>query len=525
MNDSIGQFLKLINSLPLSKKISMIFVIVLVITGFFFMFFFANQENYQILFSNLSPGDGNAIVAELRKKNVPYKVEANGSIILVPEEKVYELRLSMAGDGIPNGGNVGFEIFDHTDFKTTKFVQELNYRRALQGELARTINQFKEVKSSRVFIVIPEESLFIEDKKSASASIQLGLRVNLPPSRLTAIVHLVANAVEGLEPERVTVVDTKGRLIFKGGTGDSASSELSGSQLDYKNKIENRTKENVQTMLEQIVGIDKAIVRVNAEIDFDRITLNEEEYDPTATAVRSSRNIEENSQIGQEGGETEQTLINQRRGVLPSPGETQNKKTKKDVATNYEINKITRTILKPAGTIKRFSVAAVIDGIYEFEKLNDGTTKRKYIPRTEQELKKFEEIVKKAMGYNEDREDQVTVSSISFSETSTMDNEVAIEPSKLDLILEIVKDYRKTIVNLLLVAMVFIFIVKPLLKSMKTITKEAVFTNEELTAVSDEYAQLPESRRMGKKDQVDEITQNNPEKAQQLIKGWIGEQE
>jgi len=523
MNDSIGQFLKLINSLPLSKKISMIFVIVLVITGFFFMFFFANQENYQILFSNLSPGDGNAIVAELRKKNVPYKVEANGSIILVPEEKVYELRLSMAGDGIPNGGNVGFEIFDHTDFKTTKFVQELNYRRALQGELARTINQFKEVKSSRVFIVIPEESLFIEDKKSASASIQLGLRVNLPPARLTAIVHLVANAVEGLEPERVTVVDTKGRLIFKGGTGDSASSELSGSQLDYKNKIENQTKENVQTMLEQIVGIDKAIVRVNAEIDFDRITLNEEEYDPTATAVRSSRNIEENSQIGQEGGETEQTLINQRRGVLPSPGETQNKKTKKDVATNYEINKITRTILKPAGTIKRFSVAAVIDGIYEFEKLNDGTTKRKYIPRTEQELKKFEEIVKKAMGYNEDREDQVTV--ISFSETSTMDNEVAIEPSKLDLILEIVKDYRKTIVNLLLVAMVFIFIVKPLLKSMKTITKEAVFTNEELTAVSDEYAQLPESRRMGRKDQVVEITQNNPEKAQQLIKGWIGEQE
>ncbi len=525
MNDSIGQFLKLINSLPLSKKISMIFVIVLVITGFFFMFFWANQENYQILFSNLSPGDGNAIVAELRKKNIPYKIEANGTIILVPEEKVYELRLSMAGDGIPNGGNVGFEIFDHTDFKTTKFVQELNYRRALQGELARTINQFKEVKSSRVFIVIPEESLFVEDKKSASASIQLDLRVTMSPAKISAIVHLVANAVEGLEPEHVTVVDTKGRLIFKGGTSDSASSELSGSQLDYKKQIENQTKENVQTMLERIVGIDKAIVRVNAEIDFDKITLNEEEYDPTATAVRSSRNIEENSQIGQKGDETEQTLIDQRRGVLPSLGETQNKKTKKDVATNYEINKTTRTILKPAGTINRLSVAAVIDGIYEFEKLNDGTTKRKYIPRTEQELNKFEEIVKKAMGYNEDREDQVTVSSISFSETSSMDDEAAIAPSTLDLILQIVKDYRKTIVNFLLVAMVFMFIVKPLLKSMKTITKEAVFTDEELTAVSDEYDQLPESRRMGRKNQVFEITQKNPEKAQQLIKGWIGEQE
>ncbi len=525
MNDPIRQFLKLINSLPISKKISMIFVIVLVITGFVFMFFWANQENYQILFSNLSPGDGNAIVAELTKKNIPYKVEANGTIILVPEEKVYELRLSMAGDGIPNGGNVGFEIFDHTDFKTTKFVQELNYRRALQGELARTINQFKEVKSSRVFIVIPEESLFVEDKKSASASIQLDLRVNLPPAKLSAIVHLIANAVEGLEPEHVTVVDTKGRLIFKGGTGDSASSELSGSQLDYKKKIENQTKENVQTLLEHIVGIDKAIVRVNAEIDFDKITLNEEEYDPTATAVRSSRNIEENAQIGQKRDETEQALIDQRRGVMPSPGETRNKKIKKDVATNYEINKITRTILKPAGTIKRLSVAAVIDGTYEFEKLNDGTTKRKYIPRTEQELKKFEEIVKKAMGYNEDREDQVTVSSISFSVTAPMDNEVAVAPSKLDQILDIVKDYKKTLINLLLVAMVFIFIVKPLLKSMKGITKEAVLINEELTAVSDEYAQLPASRGLGMKNQVNEITQKNPEKAQQLIKGWIGEQE
>jgi flagellar M-ring protein FliF len=525
MNDPIRQFLKLINSLPLSKKISMIFVIVLVITGFLFMFFWANQENYQILFSNLSSGDANAIVTELTQKNIPYKVEANGTIILVPEEKVYELRLSMAGDGIPSGGNVGFEIFDKTDFKTTKFVQELNYRRALQGELSRTINQFKEVKSSRVFIVIPEESLFVEDKKSASASIQLDLQVNLPPAKLAAIVHLIANAVEGLEPEHVTVVDTKGRLIFKGGKGDSASSELSGSQLDYKKKIENQTKENVQTLLERIVGIDNAIVRVTAEIDFDRITLNEEEYDPTATSVRSSRNIEENSHMGQKGDETEQALINQRRGVMPSPGETQNERIKKDVATNYEINKITRTTLKSSGTITRLSVAAVIDGIYEFEKLNDGTTKRKYIPRTEQELKKFEEIVKKAMGYNEDREDQISVSSISFSVTSSMDNEAAIAPGKLDQILQIVKDYRKTIVNLLLVAMVFFFIVKPLLKSMKGITKEAVLMNEELTAVSDEYAQLPGSRSLGMKSQVNEITQNNPEKAQQLIKGWIGEQE
>jgi flagellar M-ring protein FliF len=338
-------------------------------------------------------------------------------------------------------------------------------------------------------------------------------------------VHLVANAVEGLESDHVTVVDTKGRLIFKGGTGDSTSSELSGSQLDYKKKIENQIKENVQSMLERIVGLGKAIVRVSAEIDFDKITLNEEEYDPATTAVRSSRNFEENIRSGEKGTETDQTLIDQRRGVLQSPNETQNKKTKKDVATNYEINKITRTIMKPAGTISRLSVAAVIDGIYEPEKLQDGTSKRKYIPRTEQELKKFEEIVKKAMGYNEDREDQVTVSSISFSETIPMDNDMVSDRGKLDLILQIVKDYRKAIINLILIAMVFIFVVKPLLKSMKDVTKEAILTNEELARVSGEYAQLPESRGMDMKNRVREISQKNPEKAQQLIRGWIGEKE
>ena len=525
MNDSIRQFLKLINSLPLSKKISMIFVIVLVLAGFALMFFWANQENYKVLYSNLSQKDGSAIVADLKKKNIPYKVEANGTIILVPADKVYDLRLSMAGDGIPNGGNVGFEIFDHPDFKTTRFVQELNYRRALQGELARTINQFKEVNNSRVFIVIPEDSLFVEDKKPASASIQLDLKSSLPPERLTAIVHLVANAVEGLDPEHVTVVDTKGRLIFKGGTDGNSSSALSGTQLDYKRKIESQIKENVQSMLERIVGLGKAIVRVNAEIDFDKITQNEEEYDPTTTAVRSSRDIEENALSGEKSEKTAQTLINQRRGVVQSPSETQNKKTKKDIATNYEINKITRTILKPAGTITRLSIAAVIDGKYELEKLKDGTTKRKYIPRTEQELKKFEEIVKKAMGYNEDREDQVTVSSISFSDTMPMDNQMTPEPGKLDSILNVVREYRKTIINLTLIAMVFLFIVRPLLRSMKTVTKETLFATEELTRVSEEYAQLPETRGMDMKNRVREISQKNPEKAQQLIRGWIGERE
>jgi flagellar M-ring protein FliF len=272
MNDFVSQFLNLLRSLPLSKKISMAFVLCLVVAGFALMFFWANQVDYQVLFNNLSPEDGGAIITKLKDGNVPYRVEGNGTIIQVPAERVNELRLAMAGEGLPTGGNLGFEIFDNTDFRTTKFVQELNYRRALQGELARTINQFKEVKSSRVFIVLSKESLFLDNITPATASIQLDLKSSLPPSRLAAIIHLVANAVEGLEPAQVTVVDTKGRVIFKGGNQDEETALVNNAQLDYRCRIENEIGKNVQTMLEGIVGSGKAIVRVNAEIDFNRTT-------------------------------------------------------------------------------------------------------------------------------------------------------------------------------------------------------------------------------------------------------------
>ncbi|MBW1674871.1 MAG: flagellar M-ring protein FliF, partial [Deltaproteobacteria bacterium] len=498
MNDSAGQFFNLVNSLPLSKKISMAFILTLVIAGFAFMFIWANKADYQVLFNNLSPKDGGAIVSKLKERNIPYKVEANGTLIMVPAEKVYELRLVLAGDNLPRGGNVGFEIFDHTDFRTTKFVQELNYRRALQGELARTINQFKEVNSSRVFIVIPKESLFIEDSKVASASIQLDLGSSLPPGKIAAIVHLVGSAVEGLDPEQVTVVDTKGRVIFKGGDRSDTSAFLSTARLDYKRSVENEIRKNVQSMLEGILGAGKAIVRVNAEIDLESIKTSEG------------------------GAKTAQTLIDQRRGITPPLTGAQNTKTKKDSTINYEINKITRTIFKPAGKIKYLSVAAAIDGTYKLEKLKDGTSKRTYIPRSEAELKKFTDIVKMAMGYSDDREDKVSVSSMAFSEAISIDTKT--EKEGFD-ILKLVGDYRKTIINLLLAALVFFIIVRPLLKSIKKMARENILERKELPSGTEGYPQISESREMNQKEKALETVKRSPEKTEQLLKGWIGERE
>jgi len=522
MNDSIGQVFHLVSSLPLSKKISIGFMLTLVIAGFTFMFIWANKADYQVLFNNLSQEDGGAIVSKLKERSIPYKVEANGTLIMVPAENVYELRLALAGDGLPSGGNVGFEIFDHTDFRTTKFVQELNYRRALQGELARTINQFREVKSSKVFIVIPKESLFIEDSMAASASIQLDLGSNLPPGKLAAILHLVASAVEGLDPEQVTIVDTKGRVIFKGGDRSDTSALLSTAQLDYKRSVEDEIRKNVQSMLEGIIGAGKAIVRVNAEIDFNKITLNEEEYDSSAAAVRSKRNIEESSQTSEGGADTAQTLINQRRGVIPHPTGAQKTNTKKDITTNYEINKITRTIFKPAGKIKYLSVAAAIDGTYKVEKLKDGTSKKMYVPRADAELKKFEDIVKTAMGYSEDREDKVSVNSIPFSEVISIDTKT--EKEGFD-ILKLVGNHRKTLINLLLVVLIFFIIVRPLLKSIKKMARDTILERRELPSGTEEYARISESREVSQKERALETIKRSPEKTEQLLKGWIGERE
>ncbi|MBC8432315.1 flagellar basal-body MS-ring/collar protein FliF [Desulfobacula sp.] len=527
MSDSISQFANLLNALPLSKKISMVFIIVLLGAGFAGIFYLGNQEDYQVLYNNLSPEDGGVIVTKLKERNIPYKVEANGTIVMVPTEKIYELRLSLAGEGLPKSGNVGYEIFDKSDFSTTQFVQELNYRRALQGELVRTINQFDEVSSSRVFIVVPQASLFVEDEQSASASIQLDLSASLPANKLAAIVHLVASAVEGLDADQVTVVDTKGRLIFKGDGGGEAASLVSNAQLEYKRNVENEIKESVQTMMEGIAGAGRAIVRVNAEIDFNKITLNQEEYDPSTTAVRSTRNIEESEQSGGENVQADQAMINQRRGVVPSAGGVQNGMMKKDVATNYEINKITSTILKPAGTILRLSVAAVIDGTYKTEKQQDGTIKKTYVARSADELKKFDEIVKKAMGYSEDREDQVTVSSISFADSGAglEDLPAEAESSKLGILKQVL-GYKKTIINLLLAAILFVLVIRPLMQSMKNLAKDISIKTEQLSRdTGREHEQLADTSARGQMERVMKISRESNEKAQQLIKGWIGENE
>ncbi|MBW1739595.1 MAG: flagellar M-ring protein FliF [Deltaproteobacteria bacterium] len=518
----IEQFIAALKAMPVSKKISMAIILALVVGGFALMFFWANQIDYQTLYSNLSQEDAANIVSKLKEMRIPYKLEAGGSLVMVPAEKVYETRLALAGDGLPAGGSVGFEIFDHTDFGTTDFVQRLNYQRALQGELSRTISEFREVEHARILIVLPKDSLFVEDTNPPSASVLLKLKSSLSSEKVAGIVHLVASAVEGLTPQQVTVVDTSGKVLFKGANQGDQAALLSSNNLDYQRQVEGKIAGRVQSMLEGIVGKGKAIVRVSAEIDFDQIDLSEEKYDPDNVVVRSRQRRSESSEKGGGNASAAAAMSPMMAGV-PTQKAEGIKSQKEDEVVNYEINKVVRRVIKPSGVVKRLSVAAVVDGTYEVVTAEDGSMTRKYIPRSPKELEELEKIVKRAMGFNADREDQVHVSCLPFSVSAGI--EEIPDETGTDW-LAYARPYIKPAINFALVLMVVLFVVRPLLRSVKGVGT-SVGVPKQLSASYEEMesAALPEPGARDIREKTKMLAQKNVDKAQQVLKGWLSEAE
>jgi len=518
----IEQFMAVFKAMPVSKKISMTVVLGLVVAGFAFMFLWANQIDYQVLYSNLSQEDAGNIVSKLKEQRIPYKLEGGGSLIMVPAEKVYETRLALAGDRLPSGGNVGFEIFDQTSFSTTEFVQRLNYQRALQGELCRTIGEFREVEHARVLIVMPKDSLFVEDTKPPSASVLLKLRSSLSPDKVAGIVHIVASAVEGLTPDQVTVVDTTGRVLFKGPDQEDQTALFSSNKLDYQRQVEGKIAGRVQTMMEDIVGKGKAIVRVSAEVDFDQIDFSEEKYDPDSTVVRSKQRRVESSEKGGENALGVVSVDPGQPGVPSQQAGTRTRSEKEDEVINYEINRVTRRVIKPSGTVKRLSVAAVVDGTYEVVTAEDGSKTKKYTPRSSTELEEFERLVKRAMGFDADREDQVHVSCFPLSISADIE---APDSTGTDW-QAYGRQYIRPAINLVLLLVIFLFVVRPILRSVKGIVT-SVETPKTLPESHErlESARLPEPAVRGVREKTVMVAKSNADKSQQVIKGWLQETE
>ncbi len=358
-----------------------------------------SRAGYSVLYSGLAPEEAGQIVEKLEQRNIPYRLAGGGGTILVPSSKVYDARIELASEGYPRSGTVGFEIFDKTVFGMTEFLQKVNYRRALEGELAKTIMQMDEVEGVRVHIVVPEKSLFKEDQQAATASVVLKTNPasSLSRKHVEGIAYLVASAVEGLDPERVTILDSKGTLLSKGffnGQGQP------GDALELKQQVEAYLEGKAQTLLDGVLGPGKSIVRVAAELNLERIERTIQRNDPESGVVISEERTE--SSDGGAGGTSESSV------------------------TNYEFDKTIENIAGEVGNIERLSVAVMVDGKYETEGEGENATKR-FVPRSDEELAKIASIVKSAVGFDDMRNDYFEIASIAFDRSYLADEEQGME--------------------------------------------------------------------------------------------------
>ena len=522
MANTVGQMIANFREVPLSRKIAVGAIVFFVIAGFGGIFLWANKSEYKILLTGLAPEDSAQVVEKLKELKIPYRFENNESVVTVPDARIHDARLGLAEAGLPKSG-VGFEIFDKTDFGTTEFVQQLNFQRALQGELGRTIKEMDEVKDARVIIVLPKQSVFVEDEKPPSASVFLKLRSKMPPGKVEAIVHLVASAVEDLKPELVTVVDSEGKVLSRGLGLDETESPMN-KQLEFKVEFEKSMAGRIQTMLEEIVGPGKAIVRVTADMNFAKVDMNEEIYDPDAQVVRSRQSVVDKADK-KNAGPGNISSVN----PIGTGGGGQGSAElieHQDETVNYEISKTVRVTQNPVGALTRLSVAAVLDGTYRVEENDKGDMAKVYVPRTAEELARFETIVKQAMGYSEDREDQISMESIPFTSGEIWDDQNDGVSFNWD---DIKKEYGRPVINILLILLVFLFVVRPLLKTFQQVTSpegDKLLAEHEADKLSfDDKGRpmLPKPRVTTVQDRAVLLAREDINRAANIIKGWLSE--
>ncbi len=367
------------------------------------------------LFTDLTVEDSNAILKDLERQAIPFQVRNDGSIIMVPKDKVTRLRMKLAEGGLPKGGGVGYEIFDKSDaLGATSFIQNINHLRALEGELARTIRSIDRVQAARVHLVLPERPLFSRDKVEATASIVLKVRGQLEPQQVRAVRHLVASAVNGMKPERVSVIDEAGRLLADGAKQDNVVGGVTADER--KTAFESRMRNQVEDIVSSVVGPGKARVQISADFDMNRITETQDKFDPDGRVLRSSQTREEqsNSSEGKEGGQV--SVGNElpgadRDGTNNPTSRDQSRKTEEIV--NYEISRITKTEVTEPGRLNRLSAAVLVDGRYT----KNDKGEMIYEARPKEEIDRITALVRTAIGFDAKRGDQVEVVNLRFADS------------------------------------------------------------------------------------------------------------
>jgi flagellar M-ring protein FliF len=444
-------------------RIAAMAAVTLTLIGFFaFIILRVSRPDMGVLFSDLSMQDSAAVIRDLDSRGIRYETRGEaGQTILAPRGDLAKLRMDLAGKGLPTQGGVGYEIFDKGDaFSSTNFVQNVNHLRALEGELARSIQAIGRVQAARVHLVLPERRLFERDRENPSAAIVLKLMGDLDAGQVRAIRHLVASAVEGLKPERVSIVDERGRLLADGAR-DAEADAASGFE-DRQVALERRLRGQIEDVVAGIVGPGRARVQVNAELDLNRIESRSETFDPESRVVRSAQTRTESSQTSNADGQV--SVGNELPGAnggdkAPAPKDATNKN---EETTNYEISRVTKTEVAEGGRIKRLSVAVVVDGVYATAA--DG--KQTYSPRAPAEIERITALVRSAVGFDKARGDQIEVVNLRFAEAPSLPQ--FTEPTLIQSLLAPTKEdvlrMAELAVLALLTLIVLLTVVRPLVK-------------------------------------------------------------
>ncbi|HVP06740.1 MAG TPA: flagellar basal-body MS-ring/collar protein FliF, partial [Candidatus Acidoferrum sp.] len=385
------------------SQVMMLFGVVAgTIVGAIFVVGWLKNVTYARLYSHMEESEAGEVVSYLTEHKIPYKLGDDGTSIEVPSDEVYKTRIALASEGLPKGGTIGYSIFDKNNLGMTDFLQNLNFRRALEGELTKTIMQLSEVQAARVHIVIPKDRLFKEDKRDATASVLLKLkgRAQLSRQQINGISHLVASSVEGLEPSNITIVDYEGNLLSGGQKVDPLAG-MSSSQLDVRQSVEKYLEDKAQSMLDNVLGPGKAVVRVTADLNFQQLERTSETYDPNLPSVRSEEKTKTTNSSSDKAQDTNASQSNQQENT-------------ETYVTNYELNKTNEHIINAVGTINRMSIAVMVDGTYSTPKGAAGGADNVYQPRSQEELDRLASIVKNAVGFDQTRNDQIEMYNIPF---------------------------------------------------------------------------------------------------------------
>ena len=402
--ESLREFFKnagqVVARMTASQVMMLLGILAGTIVGIVIVVGWVSDVTYSRLYSDIDDAEAGEIVNYLNDSKIPYRLSDNGRGIEIPSGDVYKTRISLAAEGIPRSGNIGYSIFDQNNLGMTDFLQNLNFRRALEGELTRTITQLSEVQAARVHIVMPKERLFREDKKEATASVVLKLRGNadLSKRQIAGIAHLVASSVEGLKPSNIAILDYDGNLLSSGQEADPIAG-LSGTQMEVRKNVEQYLEDKAQSMMDGVLGPDKSVVRVTAELDFQQLERTSETFDPEAPSIRSEERTKTSNTDSDKTSETTESLAEE---------------SSETTVTNYELNKTVEHVIDAVGGIKRLSVAVMIDGTYKEVENADGVMEGIYQPRPQEELDRLAAIVRSAIGFDAERNDQLEIVNLPF---------------------------------------------------------------------------------------------------------------